>query len=60
MALSKSKRETCKADAMRLSRNLAYMIAQCTPTSDNKDCTFEDFDKAGKASFEHHWNNHKP
>jgi hypothetical protein len=22
-----------------LSCNLAYMIAQCTPTSDNKDCT---------------------
>jgi hypothetical protein len=26
--LAKSKSETCKADTMRLSRNLAYMIAQ--------------------------------
>jgi hypothetical protein len=59
MALSKSKSEICKADAMRLSHNLAYMIAQCTPTSKNTDCTFKDFKTAGKASFEHHWNNHK-
>jgi hypothetical protein len=28
--VGKSKSETCKADAMRLSRNLAYMIAQHT------------------------------
>jgi hypothetical protein len=40
VALAKSKSETCKADTMRLSRNLAYMIAQCTPNGDNKGCTF--------------------
>jgi hypothetical protein len=44
---------------MPLSHNLAYTIAQCTPTSDNKDCTFEALKKAGKASFKHHWNNDK-
>lgn len=59
VALPKSKSETCIADAMRLSCNLAYMIAQCMPTNKNKDCTFKDFKKAGKASFEHRWNNHK-
>ena len=57
--MPKSKSETCKADAMRLSRNLRYMIGQHKPTGDNKDCTFEDFKKAGEASFEHHWNNHE-
>jgi hypothetical protein len=57
--MPKSKSETCKADAMRLSRNLRYMIGQHKPTRDNKDCTFEDFKKAGEASFEHHWNNHE-
>jgi hypothetical protein len=59
VTLAKSKSETCKADAMRLSRNLAYMIAPCIPTSHNKNCTFEDTEKAGEASFEHHWKNHK-
>jgi hypothetical protein len=34
------------------------MIGQHKPTRDNKDCTFEDFQRAGEASFEHHWNNH--
>jgi hypothetical protein len=38
---------------------LRYMIGQHKPTRDNKDCTFEDFKKAGEASFEHHWNNHE-
>jgi hypothetical protein len=57
--LPKSKGETCKADAMRLSCNLAYMIAQCTTSiSVNMDCTFEAYEKAGKASFEYHWNIH--
>jgi hypothetical protein len=53
--------ETCKPDATRLSRNLAYMLAQHTPgRGENKieDCTFEKFLTAGEASFEHHWNNH--
>jgi hypothetical protein len=53
--------QTCKPDATRLSRNLAYMLAQHTPgRGDNKDedCTFEKFLTAGEASFEHHWNNH--
>ncbi len=59
VALPKSKSEICKADAMRLSRNLAYMIAPCIPTSHNKNCTFEDTEKAGEASFEHHWKNHE-
>jgi hypothetical protein len=59
VAMHKSKSETCKADAMKLSQNLWYMIGQCKPTRDNKDCTFEDFQKAGEASFEHHWNNHE-
>jgi hypothetical protein len=59
VAMPKSKSETCKADAMRLSRNLSYMISQRKPTSDNKDCPFKDFQIAGEASFEHHWNNHK-
>jgi hypothetical protein len=54
VVMPKSKSETCKADAMRLSRNLRYMIGQHEPTRDNKDCTFEDFKKAGEASFEHH------
>jgi hypothetical protein len=59
VAMPKSKSETCKADAMRLSRNLSYMICERKPTRDNKDCSFEDFQKAGEASFEHHWNNHE-
>ena len=59
VALAKSKSATCKADAMRLSRNLAYMIAQHTPGRENKNCTFDKFETAAKASFEHHWNNHE-
>jgi hypothetical protein len=59
VAMPKSNSKTCKADAMRLSRNLSYMINQCKPTRYNKDCTFEDFQIAGEASFEHHWNKHK-
>jgi hypothetical protein len=35
------------------------MICQRKPTRNNKDCTFKDFQKAGEASFEHHWNNHE-
>lgn len=52
--------DTCQADAMRLSRNLSYMLAQHTPGSkaDESDVTFEKFMEAGEASFEHHWNNH--
>jgi hypothetical protein len=60
VSMAKSKSETCKVDAMRLSRNLAYMVAQHTPgigTTD--DCTFEKSKTAGTASFEHHWNNHQ-
>jgi hypothetical protein len=30
------------------------MIAQCTPMSKNKEYTFEDFKKAGEASFKQH------
>ncbi len=59
VAMPKSKSATCKADAMRLSRNLAYMIAQHTPGEGKEDCTFEKFVIAGEASFEYHWNNHK-
>jgi hypothetical protein len=58
VAMSKSKSETCKANATRLSQNLRYMIGQHKPTRDNKDCTFKDFKKAAEASFKHHWNNH--
>jgi hypothetical protein len=54
VVMPKSKSETCKADAMSLSRNLRYMIGQHKPTRDNKDCTFEDFKKAGEASSDHH------
>ncbi len=56
--LAKGKSETCKADAMRLSLNLAYMIAQQSPGMGKEDNTFEKFQNAGEASFEHHWNNH--
>jgi hypothetical protein len=56
---SKAKSETCKADALRLSRNLAYMVAQHTPGSGDGELTFEKFQKAGEASFEHHCNNHE-
>jgi hypothetical protein len=52
--LPKGKSETCKADALRLSPNLAYMLKQQIAKD---DCTFEDFMKAGEASFKHHWNN---
>jgi hypothetical protein len=54
--LSKSKIETCKADAMRLSRNLSYIIKQQRPGGGNVDSTFEKFQAAGEASSEHHWN----
>jgi hypothetical protein len=54
--LPKGKSETCKADALRLSWNLAYMLKQQIAKD---DCTFKDFMKAGKASLEHHWNNHE-
>jgi hypothetical protein len=57
--LPKLKSETCKADAMRLSRNLSYMIKQQNPGGGNVDSTFEKFQAAGEASFEHHWNNHE-
>jgi hypothetical protein len=57
--LPKSKSETCKADTMRLSRNLSYMIKQQMPSRGNVDCTFKKFQAAGEASFEHHWNNHE-
>jgi hypothetical protein len=57
--LLKKKSETCKADAMRLSCNLAYKIPQHTPSLGKEDCTFKKFKTAGEASFEHHWNNHK-
>ena len=58
VALAKSKSQTCKADAMRLSRNLAYMLAQQTPGDSREEKNFDDFMKASEASFEHHWNNH--
>jgi hypothetical protein len=48
--LSKGKSKTCKADAMRLSRNLAYMLAQFKPGNEN--CTFEQFCIAAQAAFE--------
>jgi hypothetical protein len=43
---------TCKADAMRLSRNMSYMLKQYERGTEN--CSFQ---RAAKASFEHHWNN---
>jgi hypothetical protein len=55
--MPKKTNETCKADAMRLSHNFAYMLAQHTPGKDG--CTFEKFESAGEVSFEHHWNNHE-
>jgi hypothetical protein len=39
--LLKSKSETCKADAMRLSRNMSYMMGQQRPGRGNVNCTFE-------------------
>jgi hypothetical protein len=57
--LPKSKSETCKADAMRLSRNLSYMIKQQRPGGGNVQSTFEKFQAAREASLEHHWNNHE-
>jgi hypothetical protein len=57
--MSMLKSETCKVDAVRLSRNMAYMLAQKAPSEKNGDISFEDFCKAGDASFEHHWNNHE-
>jgi hypothetical protein len=55
--LLKSKSKTCKADAMRLTRNLLYMIKQQRPGGSNVDSTFEKFQAGREASFEHHWNN---
>jgi hypothetical protein len=55
--MPKKKNETCKADAMRLSHSLAYMLAQHTLGKDG--CTFEKFENDGLYSFEHHWNKHK-
>jgi hypothetical protein len=50
--------ERCKANVMRLSRgNPAYMCSQHKPGS--PDSTFNFFEVAGKASFEHYWNNHQ-
>jgi hypothetical protein len=40
---SKDKSQTCRADAIRLSQNLAYMLAQYKRST--KNCTFE---KSGK------------
>jgi hypothetical protein len=59
--VAKSKSETCKAGAMRLSRNLAYpyIIVQHTRGMGSEDCTFEKFKAAAKASFEDHWNCHQ-
>ena len=54
---AKGKSQTCKADAMRLSRNLSYMLKQYQRGTEK--CTFEKFETAAKASFEHHWNNHE-
>ncbi len=42
---------------MRLSRNMSYMLKQYKRGTEN--CTFEKFQTAAKASFEHHWNNHQ-
>jgi hypothetical protein len=50
--LAKSNSQTCKADVLCLSRDLAYMLAQHQP--DQPGATFESFEKAGLASFEQH------
>ncbi len=42
---------------MRLSRNMSYMLKQYRRGTEN--CSFEKFQRAAKASFEHHWNNHE-
>jgi hypothetical protein len=47
--MPKKKNETCKAGAMQLSHNLAYMLAQHTPGKDG--CNFKKFETAGEASF---------
>jgi hypothetical protein len=54
---AKAKSQTCKANAMRLSRNLSYMLEQYKRGTAN--CTFEKFERAAKASFKHHWNDHQ-
>jgi hypothetical protein len=60
VALAKKNSETCKGDAVRLSRNLSYTMAQYAPTQGtDPHYTFDNFVNAGKASFEHHWNNHQ-
>jgi hypothetical protein len=48
---------TCKADAMRLKRNMSYMLKQFKQGTEN--CSFKKFQTAAKASFGHHWNNHQ-
>jgi hypothetical protein len=53
----KKKSLTCKVDVIRLSRNLAYMLAQYKQGTEN--CTFKKFQRAAKASFQHHWNHHQ-
>jgi hypothetical protein len=54
---AKAKSQTCKADAMRLSPNLSFMLEQYKCGTAN--CTFEKFERAVKASFQHHWNEHQ-
>ncbi len=54
---AKAKNQTCKANSMRLSRNLSYMLEQYKRGTAN--CTFEKFERAAKASFKHHWNDHQ-
>jgi hypothetical protein len=53
-----AKSSTCKADAMRLSRNMMYMMLK-QYRQGTENCSFEKFQRAAKASFEHHWNNHQ-
>ena len=55
--MGKGLSDTHQADAMRLSRNLTYRMAQ--KTRGMPDSTFEKFVTAGKASIKHHWHNHK-
>jgi hypothetical protein len=46
---AKGTSETCKADAMQLSRNLKYMVAQQTPSSGTGELTIEKNQKAREA-----------
>jgi hypothetical protein len=59
IALVSAESETCKVEALRLSRNLAYMVAQHTPGLGTGELTFKKYEKAGEVRFEHHWNNHE-